>query len=257
MKLESLASLLGKEATELTTTLNVDIGQEVDENQVSKLLSEHINLIKITSLSEGKKQGEGKAKREVLTDVEKRLKSEFEVDGDNFDALLTGLKSKVGKVEIKTDEKVLQELNAWKQKAATAQSELDKFKSDFERQQVISQVKTKLNPILEKFEFATEKVKEIAISNLLQDKDFLISGETTFIVENGNPIGALNDLAEKHFSDFGKVKTNTTIPPNRQFTPGPPNSENHIAELNKKLMFAKTLDEKRKILEELNKLIKN
>jgi hypothetical protein len=254
MKLETLASVLKKDATELSTALNVESGQEVDDTQVSKLLSEHINLITVTSLSEGKKQGEGKAKREVLTDVEKRLKSEFEVDGGNFDELLTGLKSKVGKVEIKADEKVLQELSAWKQKATEAQTELEKFKSDFERQKVISQVKNYLNPIIDKFEFATDKVKEIAIDNLLNGKDFLISGDTTFIVENGNPVGALNELAEKHFNDFGKIKSNTVIPPNRIFTPAQPKDDNHVAQLNKKLMLATTLDEKRKILDELKKI---
>jgi hypothetical protein len=82
----------------------------------------------------------------------------------------------------------------------------------------------------------------------------LISGETTFIVENGNPIGSLNELAEKHFTDFGKVKNNSNIPPNRTFIPTAQKDENHVAELNKKLMTATTLDEKRKILDELKKI---
>lgn len=257
MKLEQLASLLKKDASELSSTLNLEISADVPDEKLTTILTEHIKLIEVSSLSEGKKQGEGKAKREVLSQAEKLLKEKFEVDGNNFDEIVEALTGKVGKVEIKADEKVIKERDAWKAKAEQAIAEKENLKKSFERIEVLSEVKQKLNPIIGKFEFPTEKVKEIAFEQFTKDKEFLISEGSIFIMQDGKPVGTFETLAENHFKDFGKpIQSGSGAPPNRQ-SGSSTSFGTTTKELMQSLRQAKTPEERSTILQQLKALETN
>jgi len=76
MKLEYIGVLLEKDPTEIAGSLNLAEGvQEVEDQEAVKLIGNHLKELKISKLSEGKKQAEGMAKRTVLSEVESKIKA--------------------------------------------------------------------------------------------------------------------------------------------------------------------------------------
>lgn len=206
MKMEQLASLLGKDATELAGTLNLQVDSDVSEEILTKELTNFTKELSITKFNEGKKQGEGMAKRLVMTDAEKVLKDTFGVDGKDFNELVENVKSL--KTESgKPDDKIISERDKWKQTALEKEKEIDKLKNDFEVVRTTEKIKSQIGPRLEKFEFATNRVKELALNEFISNRKFKIDGSDIFIESSDNTFKTLSDnLIEDHFKEFGTVK---------------------------------------------------
>lgn len=256
MKLERLASLLKKDASELVSSLNLpDVSADVPDEKLETILIDHIKLVEVQALSEGKKQGEGRAKRETLSNAEKLLKEKFEVDGSTFEEIVEGLTKKVGKVEYKTDEKIIKERDAWKQKVVELTAEKEQLQKQFERNGIIAEVKQKLTPIVSKFQFPTERVKEIAFEQFVADKEFLISEGSIFVMQEGKPVGTFETVAELHFKDFGvPVDKTQKVPPHRTTTQSQHSYGETVSELMVSLRTAKTPDEQNAIMDKLKAL---
>lgn len=253
MNLEQLASMLEKDAAELEVTLKLQKTDEVPAEVIQKEVKSSLKLAAITGISEGKKQAEGRAKKETLTEVERALKSKFEVDGNNFDELLEALSGKVGKVEYKADEKVIKERDIFKAKYEAERLKNEETLKKFEKIETHGKVKSKLEPILGKFEFATDRVKEIAINSFLESSEFLISGNEIFLVQDGKPVTSFDQFAEKHMSEFGKAKQEGKVIPKINGLPGNTSYGNNPKELIESLRKATTAEEKAAIQELLKK----
>ena len=162
------------------------------------------------------------------------------------------IKSLKTQIEVKADEKVVKERDAWKAKAEQALLEKENLKKQFERIEILSQVKQKVNPIISKFEFPTEKVKEIAFEQFTNDKEFLISEGAIFIMQDGKPVGTFEQMAENHFKDYGKpIENKNTPPPNRNTGGSHASYGTTVSELMTSLRTAKTPEERATILEQL------
>ena len=158
MKLEFIADLLKKDATELVSTLNLqDVQDEVPENALKDLISNHIKEVEINAKVLGKKEGEGMAKRTILNDAEKKLKTSFEVDGKDFDDILSNLNAKFETLSKSgsKDEDLKKQVDTWKNTVKDLQSKLESKDKEFESIRTKEVVKNKILPVMGKFEFAT------------------------------------------------------------------------------------------------------
>jgi hypothetical protein len=124
---------------------------------------------------------------------------------------------------------------------------------EFEKIETHGKVKSKLQPILGKFEFATDKVKEIAIKSFLDGSEFLISGSDIFLMQEGKPVTSFDQVAETHFSDFGRAKQEGKVLPKMNGLPGNTSYGNTAKELIDSLRKASTAEEKAAIQEQLKK----
>lgn len=252
MKLELLATLLKKDAAELSSALNLEVSAEVPEDILTRELTSFHNEIKVNSIAEGKKQGEGKAKREVLSDAEKTLKETFGIDGNDFKEIVENLKGL--KSDGKPDEKLKSELDKWKQTALSKDNEIASLKSEFEKIQTTEKLKSSILPKLDKFEFATAKVREVAINEFLNTKKFKIEGSDIFLERNDNTFVTLSDsVIDEHFKEFGTIKTNGK--PNTPPRTGSPTSYGKTAsEILKAIDNAKTPEELQDLRQQLASL---
>ena len=203
MKLEQLASLLGKDATELQGSLNLENQADVPDEILTRELTNFTKELSITKFNEGKKQGEGMAKRLVMTEAEKTLKDTFGVDGNSFNELVENLKGL--KSESKADEKLLKERDQWKATALSKDTEIQNLKTQFETIQVTEKIKTQIVPKLDKFDFATSKVREVAVNDFIQNRKFKIEGSDIFIERNDAFFTLSDSEIENHFKEYGTI----------------------------------------------------
>jgi len=213
MKTEQLASLLKKDATELSSTLNLELSADVPDDILTRELTNFHSELKINSIAEGKKQGDGMAKRLVMTEVDKHLKETFGVEGNDFKEIVENVKGL--KSESKTDDKVSKERDQWKQTALSKDVEIQNLKNQFEQIQTTDKIKSQILPKLDKFEFATPKVREVAVNEFLSNRKFKVDGQDIFI-ERNDAFFTLSDVEiENHFKEYGivkSVKSNGTKP---------------------------------------------
>jgi hypothetical protein len=254
MKLEQLASLLKKDAADLEGSLSLQKTDEVPFEQISREIEAALKQQHISGLSEGKKQGEGKAKREILTDLESKIKGKFDVSG-NLDEMIEALSEKVSKPIPGADEKIIKERDAWKAKFDEVQNQLTQKVKEFERVELVSTVKGKLKPILEKYSFVTPKVEQVALENYINGNEFIISGDDVFIVQDGKPVVAFETTAEKHFAEFGTPKDQRkTFPGAATQKPGGTSYGTTQKELFTALRAAKTPEEAATIQQQIASL---
>jgi len=204
MKLEQLASLLGKDAVELQGSLNLEGQADVPDEILTRELTNYTKELSVTKFNEGKKQGEGMAKRLVMTEAEKTLKDTFGVDGKDFNELVENLKGL--KSDSKADEKLLKERDQWKQTALSKDVEIQNLKNQFETIQVTEKIKSQITPKLDKFEFATSKVREVALNDFIQNRKFKIEGADIFIERNDAFFTLSENEIESHFKEYGTIK---------------------------------------------------
>ena len=215
MKLEQLASLLGKDATELQGALNLESQADVPDEILTRELTNFTKELSVTKFNEGKKQGEGMAKRLVMTEAEKTLKDTFGIDGSNFNEIVENLKGL--KSENKADEKLLKERDQWKATALSKDTEIQNLKTQFETIQVTEKIKSQIVPKLDKFDFATSKVRDVAVNDFIQSRKFKIEGVDIFIEKNDAFFTLSDSEIETHFKEYGtlkQVKGNGTPPRN-------------------------------------------
>ena len=216
MKLEQLASLLGKDATELEGTLNLQSSDDVQDDILTRELTNFHKELAITKLNEGKIQGEGKAKRLVMTEAERTLKDTFGIDGKDFNEIVENLKGL--KSDSKGDEKLKADAEKWKQTALAKDTEINNLKSQFENIQTTEKIKGQILPKLDKFEFATSKVREVAVNEFLNNRKFKVEGSDIFIEKNDAFFTLSDNEIENHFKEYGVVKTQRPngTPPRKQ-----------------------------------------
>lgn len=255
MKLESLASLLGKDATELAGALNLQENQDnVPEDAILNVLKNHLKEVEVNAKQTGKREAEGMAKRTILSEAEKKLKSSFSVDGENFDEILTNLS---GKIDTLTkagtkDEDLKKEVDTWKKTVKDLQSKLELKDKEFESIRTKEVVKSKIMPVLSKFEFATTKVQEIALNQFLDSNQFKIEGEDLFLEKNGAYFSNILETAENHFKEFGKVKDSGKPAP--VVRSGSTNYGSTLKELLSQVDKVKTAAERQSILNQIQAL---
>jgi hypothetical protein len=254
MKLEQLASLLKKDAADLEGSLSLQKTDDVPFEQISREIEAALKQQHISGLSEGKKQGEGKAKREILTDLESKIKGKFDVSG-NLDEMIEALSEKVSKPIPGADEKVIKERDAWKAKFDEVQNQLTQKVREFERVELVSTVKGKLKPVLEKFSFISTKAEQRALDDFINGNVFTISGEDVFIEKDGKPLFQFDQIAEQHFADFGTPKDQKkTFPGAAPQKPGGTSYGTTQKELFTALRAAKTPEEAATIQQQIASL---
>jgi len=253
MKVELLASLLEKDATELSSTLKLGEGvTEVSPEIVKNEISSYIKEIGISKLSEGKKQGEGMTKRLVYTELETKLKDKFGVEG-KFDDMITSLESKL-KDKGGNNEAFENERKLWKVKFSDLESENNDLKAKATKVETRNKVKEQLNPILSDFEFSSSKIKDIAIKDYMDNRKFIFSGDDMFLDNDGTPSAKVKEDAEKHFMDFGKKKgVKPEKPKSDKFDSNSYSGD--LAELTKQHSNAKTVEEKNAILKKMKEIM--
>lgn len=249
MKLEQLASLLGKDAKELEGTLNLQSSDDVQDDILTRELTNFTKELGVTKFNEGKKQGEGMAKRLVMTEAEKTLKDTFGIDGKDFNEIvenLKGLKSDGGK----PDEKLKADAEKWKQTALAKDNEISNLKSQFENIQVTEKIKSQILPKLDKFEFATSKVREVAVNEFLNNRKFKVEGSDIFIEKNDAFFTLSETEIDNHFKEYGVVKAGKPngTPPRHQSSTSYPKTR---TELFKAIDNAKTSEEIAELKEQL------
>jgi hypothetical protein len=252
MKLEFLSGLLEKPTTELEATYNVSDPENVQDDVLKKVFTDHIKEIRISALSEGKKQGEGMAKRTVLSQAEKTLKDAFEVDGSNFDEILENLKVK--KFDSKGgDEKVIKENAVLKTKYADLESQFTTLKTSIETEKAQYGIKEKLLPHFEKFEIAP-KAKESALKDFFSIGKLSISDDT-IVMDTDTGIKIINDkYIEDYLSGYGTPKQAKTVTSNNRDKASETSYGNDLTSLWDSFHKAKTLEEKKIITDKIRAL---
>ena len=247
MKLEILAELLEKPASELQADLKLEEGAEVVPDNIAK--SAIIDYGK-GQFSKGKEQGLGWAKKEVLKDVEKKLGEKLGETG-NFDDLLT----KVGQPA---------KDNIWKDKFSALNDEFANFKLDIDKQKKLSTIEGKISTMLDAFD-GSEKLKKLATKEFISTNKFEIEDDYITILDNENkPLKKdgkfveFDNLVEGHFSNLFEKKTKTTSPSGAgsQNNNSSNSGVNTIAEAFKALKLAKTADERSLIQKRIKELEK-
>lgn len=253
MKVEQLAILLKKDATELVSTLNLTEDQtEVDDQVAVKEIENFVKEISITKFSEGKKQAEGMAKRVVLTDVEKKIKDKFGVEGSNLDELIENASSKVVPQD---DSKFRKEIDLWKAKTADFESKYNGIIQEHNHRVMTEKVVNHLSPIFEKFEFSTPKVKDIAVKEFVSKYQFEDSESGVYAKDGDKIIVDVSNLAVNHFKEYGKEKVvEVKGKPNVVQSFGTGSGVKTIEELMAEIPKAKTSEERAAILQEIQKL---
>lgn len=258
MKLELLASLLGKDATELKGTLNLADGQEnVPDEVVQSQIKEFISIEKLNAkqagISEGKKQAEGMSTRLTMEKVEKRLK-ELGIEGQNFEEQINWLTTNknTGK-GADVDKKLLEKLDILKVKLETVEKEKNEIYEKFTRKELEKNLQKKLSSVIEKFQFPTDHVKEMAVQEFVNSNKFLENEGDVFLLDiEGKPTAKFEQQALQHFEKWGVKADKANLPPTRENKPGSSGSYgNNLEDLFKSLRNAKTPEEMAAINEKI------
>lgn len=255
MKLELLASELGKDATELSSTFKLEEGvTEVSPEIIARELPNIIGIIKKSSISEGKKQGEGMARRLVSTEIENLFSKELGING-KINEMVETLKTKLANPVDGGNEEFKKREIAYKTQISDLEKTILTNKEKFSKIETQSKVKSKLMPLISGFDFATDKVKEVAINSYLNNKKFSISENDIFIDVNGVLNADFDKDVDKHFSEFAKKKKVENPKPGAAKPDGTTYSTD-LAELTKLHSNATTTDEKNAILKQMKAIMK-
>lgn len=193
MKIGELAGLLGRDSKELATSLELQEGTEdVSVDQAKGLIDDFGR----SKFSEGKDQGQKWGRKETLKEVEKKLSSSFEVTG-KFDDMVTSLTEKVNAAPNPKD-------SIYKSKFEQVTNEFNAFKSDIEKKEQVSVIKSKISPLMEGYQ-GTDKAKELVLNNFLNSNRIDVDGDHFNVLDKeGNPLkvdGKFVDF-ESHVHSF-------------------------------------------------------
>lgn len=250
-----MASLLGKDATELAGALNLAEGHtEVDDDTAVKEISNYIKEVSMSKLREGKTQGEGMAKRTVLSEAETKIKSMFEVDGGNFDEILEKLSGKFKEKAPIDDSKYRSQIEAFKTKAQQLEEALKKKDEEIENITTKTTIRHKLSPIVSKFDFSTDRVRDAAIDDFLSSHKFSIADNDIFIDVDGKLMANFEKIAETKLSEWGKPRVVSKEQHPGHFQPGGKRLAEDFPTLYKELREAKTAEDKALIMEKIKTL---
>lgn len=216
MKLEILAGLLEKPATELATTLNVAEASDVADSVSSKALKEHILEAVETAKLKAKSEAEGKQTRLTKLALEKTVKEKFAfIKATSIDEMLVELETEFAKRAPENSEAQKLEIEALKLKAKTAEDKLTLKEQEIAEAAQVGAISKKLEKHLAKYEFASDEVKQIAVTNYIKANKFIVSGDDLFLEKEGKPVVNFDKDIEAHLVKFGKIVTpgkTTSVP---------------------------------------------
>jgi len=219
MKLGDLGSIFDKDPLELAKTYEIGEGVEtLDLETISKILPNEISALKKVLEKKGKDDGYGMAERITKTNFEKRLKSEFGIDGENLDDLLTGLKSKINTEKPKDNDKLQIEFERIKEQKLNLEKEFDTFKKGVESEKKFNNSFAIFDKhFSEKFDVKSEKLKRLAFEDFAKSFEIEQGNDSIFAIDKKTNKGvsdSFDDLIVNLFKDdFSlKGKDQTTFP---------------------------------------------
>lgn len=255
MKLEILGSILKKEPTELASTLKIAEGSDVPDDQVSKLITAHIESERALLKASIETEQKGMQTRLAKTALEKSLKEKFAfLKGSKLDDMMDEIDAQLSSSGSSDSEKLAltKQIEAFKLKAEKAEKELSDFtKAEADKARKASIV-ARLSAQLEKYEFVSDKVKELAIDQFINSNSFIVSGTDIFLEKDSKPVVISDKDIESHFSSFGSVKDTKKKLPNTRDEGG----EGKLSrqDLFKKLKEASTPEDIARIQEQISSL---
>lgn len=256
MKLEQLALVLETDAAELANTLKMAVTDEVQDEILMKEIKSKIKEVGITNLREGKTQGEGMAKRTIYSDVERKIKETFGASGEGLDSILEDAKKKFetkpkGEFDRTEFDK---QIEIHKEKARVKEEEANALKTKLERIELKDSVLSGISEHIKNFDFASQKVKDLAINEFVNSNKFIFSEGELFLDIAGKPSAQIEKHVNDHFGQFGKpIKED----PKKPFTGTRQDQtrlSNKLPELYKSLNEAKTAEERTNIFDKIKSL---
>lgn len=208
MKVEFLAGLLSKPVTELAATLKVAEKSDLTQEQYGKLLEDHIKESVEDAKLKAREESDKKHTRLVKTALEKTVKEKFPfVKAAMIDDMLTELEEEFSKRKPEDSEARKLEIEALKLKAKTAEDKLTAKEQELAEKEQRGTIAKKLDKHLAKYEFASDKVKELAVAEFMKANKFIVSGEDLFLEKDGKPVVNFEADINAHLAAFGKPVT--------------------------------------------------
>lgn len=211
MKLGDLAGIFEKPVEEFAKTYEIGTDVEnLDLETISKILPNEISALKKGLLKKGKDDGYGMAERIVKTDFEKRLKTEFGIDGENLDDLFTGLKSKISTDKPKDDNKLQIEFERIKEQKTNLEKEFDTFKKNIESEKKFNNSFAIFDKhFSEKFDVKSDKLKRLAFEDFAKSFEIEQGNDSIFAIDKKTNKGVsdnFDDLIVNLFKDDFTLK---------------------------------------------------
>lgn len=188
MKLGDLASILEKDAVELGKAYEItEMETDLDLETVSKILNPEITQLKKSLRIAAKDEGYKMAERTIKTDIEKRMKSEFGIDGADMDSLFSGIKSQIKPRDSKDDDKLRIELERAQGQLESVKKEYDTFKTSVETEKKKGDQFGVFNELFtKKFDGVTEKISKMAFNDFLVKFEIEKGEKSSFAIDKKN-----------------------------------------------------------------------
>lgn len=203
INVEFLQNLLRKSAGELSEALKNDKGEPKSIEEALNWLNDSLKVVvteKIqTAKSDGKDEGYGRAKREVLTETEKALATKYDIDlsevgSGGIEALVESAiaknngRSDLDPETVRQTEVYKNDLKSIQQKYAGIKDEFDNYKTEIQQDQVKRVVEEKALSALDKNKFALPDDENIAGNWKKAYVNELMSKYKWDVDADGNPI---------------------------------------------------------------------
>lgn len=219
MKIGDLASILNKDALELAKTYDLAEEADIEIDGLTKILTSEIDSISKMSLKKGKDDGYGMAERLVKSDVEKRIKSEINIDGQNLDELIGNIKEKISTPK-KSDDAELQRERELRQKA---ENELTSFKDEVTmRYKIEHQKGIFIKEFDKKFQIGSSWLKSSAYDKFAAKYEIQEGADTPFAIDlkSNKPVtDCLEDLIFNEFKSDFENKQTKEFPKSKELEP--------------------------------------
>ena len=218
MKIGDLAGIFEKPVQEFAKTYEIGEGvEEIDLETISKILTPEITALKKALLKKGKDDGYGMAERLVKTEIEKRMKSEFGVDGESLDDLFTGLKTKIQPKDPKETDKLTLEFERLKEQKVKIETEFETFKKGVENEKKLSNQFHVFDGFFSsKFDVKSERLKKLAFEGFVKDFDIEQGKDSVFAIDkktnkplSDNVEDLIFNLYKDDFTPKGENKPNS------------------------------------------------
>ena len=211
MKLGDLASILEQDAVELGKAYEItELETELDLETVSKILNPAITQLKKSLRIAAKDEGYKMAERTIKTDIEKRMKSEFGIDGADMDSLFSGIKSQIKPRDSKDDDKLRIELERVQSQKEALEKEFTTFKTSIETEKKKGDQFGIFNELFsKKFDVSSDNLKKMAFNGFLEKFEIEKGEKSSFAIDKktNKPLHTeLEDLIFESFKDDFKVK---------------------------------------------------
>jgi hypothetical protein len=192
------------------------------------------------------------AKRTILSDAEKKIKEKFNVEGASFDDLIESLSTKVNTQP--SDDKYKKEIDLLKAKNDDLSNKYNGLLTNVTKIETKTKVTSKLSTVFDKIDFPSNKVKELAINDFVEQFQFEEAESGLYAKQGERVIIDIENLALNHFKEYGKVKEVQNAKPNVTFPNTSYTGSKTMDELFAEIPKAKNAEERAQILDEIAKL---